>query len=437
MKLAGWGNFPRVACTVRDLRSGDETAAAPMIARGGGRSYGDASLQPNLTLLTRRLDRLLAFDEQTGELECEAGVTLATLLRVFLPRGWLPPVTPGTKFVTVGGMIAADVHGKNHHVAGSFGSHVLSLRLRLADGRVVECGPGDKADLFQATIGGMGLTGVILSARFRLVRAPSAWVRQETLRVPDLMAALEAFDASAHWTYSVAWIDCLTGGRHLGRCLLSRGELAQPQELAPEQRAAPFVLPVRRARRVPVDFPGWALNRWSVRAFNELYYNRAPRQSRPEIVDLDSFFYPLDALLDWNRIYGQRGFTQYQCVLPRAAGRAGLPPLLRAIQRSGCGSFLAVLKLFGDKGGGLISFPMEGYTLALDFPLHPPTLSLLHDLDAIVADHGGRLYLAKDARSTPGLLRRGYPGLERFQAIRAQWGAVGAMHSLLAERLHL
>ncbi len=441
MKLAGWGNFPRMGCRTAEIRQAEDArrwiAEAPLVARGNGRSYGDASLQPNLTLLMRRMDCLRAFDPATGLLTCEAGVSLETILDIFLPRGWLPPVTPGTKFVTVGGMIASDVHGKNHHHIGSFGRHVRSLSLLLADGRVVECGPAQHPELFAATLGGMGLTGVILAATFPLVPVRSAFIRQEVVRAPSLDAALDAFEASAGWTYSVAWIDCLTGGRHLGRCLLSRGELAEPDDLPPALRAVPLVRKTRAAHRVPVDLPHWVLNRWSMRAFNTLYYNKSPRRPEPGIVDLDGFFYPLDALLEWNRIYGRAGFTQYQCVLPKQAGRQGMRQLLATIQKSGFGSFLAVLKLFGGGDVGLLSFPLEGYTLALDFPVRPPTLSLLHELDAIVAGHGGRLYLAKDARSTPDMLRKGYPDLAEFQAVRAQWGAVGRLQSLLAERLHL
>lgn len=444
MKLAGWGNFPRVECRTAEPRDDDElrrlVADAPLIARGLGRAYGDAALQPHLTALMRRRDRLLAFDAETGLLACEAGASLADLLAVFVPRGWFPPVTPGTKHVTLGGMVAADVHGKNHHVAGSFGRHVQNLRLMSAGGRVAACSRDENADLFAATVGGMGLTGAILDVSFRMTRIGSAWMRQETVRAANLDAGLDAFEDSAGWTYSVAWIDCLSGGRAFGRALLTRGEHARPEELPATARDEPLRLPAKAVRRVPLDFPAWALNRWSVRAFNALYYARAPETATPAIVDYDSFFYPLDALLEWNRIYGRPGFTQYQCVIPKAAGRDGLARLLTAIQRAGEGSFLAVLKLFGPQGDardGLLSFPLEGYTLALDFPLRAPALALLIELDAIVADHGGRLYLAKDARTTPAMMRRGYPALGRFQDIRRTCGAAGTFQSLQAERLNL
>ncbi|WP_142848061.1 FAD-binding oxidoreductase [Telmatospirillum sp. J64-1] len=440
MMLSGWGNFPRLDCRVAAMRGVEDIRAvldeAPLIARGNGRSYGDAALQPHLTLLSRHLDRFLAFDPANGRLTCEAGVRLETILEVFVPRGWFPPVTPGTKFVTVGGMIASDVHGKNHHVAGSFGRHVESMRVMVADGRILECSRQEHADLFAATIGGMGLTGIILSASFRLLPIQSAWIRQETIRATTLEETLEAFEESADWTYTVSWIDCLQGGKCQGRSLLTRGEHAMPDELPAEVASQPLQPRRKRLKRVPMDFPSWALNSWSVRAFNALYYGAAPKTAAPRIVDYDSFFYPLDAILEWNRIYGRHGFTQYQCVLPKQAGREGLRRLLNTIQKTGSGSFLAVLKLFG-KQDDLMSFPMEGYTLALDFPLRGPTLGLLLELDAIVADHGGRLYLAKDARSTPHMFRKGYPGVERFQEIRAHYGARGKMQSLQAERLDL
>jgi FAD/FMN-containing dehydrogenase len=440
MILAGWGNYPRIACRTAEIRSRDALPAifgrGPLIARGNGRAYGDAALQPNLTVLCRRMDRLLAFEPETGSLTCEAGLRLETLLDLFVPRGWFPPVTPGTKFVTLGGMVAADVHGKNHHGGGSFGRYVDELGLMLPDGRILACSRHENADLFAATIGGMGLTGIILTVRFRMKRIESARMRVQTIRAPSLDAALEGFEASADWTYNVSWIDCLSGGARLGRSLLSRGEHALAEELPAELRGQPFQRTPSKPKRVPVDFPQWALNRFSVRAFNEFYYRASPRQPDSRLVAFDPFFYPLDALLEWNRIYGKSGFTQYQCVLPKQAGREGLTALLKAIQRGGGGSFLAVLKLFGAQES-LLSFPMEGYTLALDFPVTAPNLNLLNELDAIVADHGGRLYLAKDARTTPAMIRRGYPRLGRFQEIRARYGAIGLMQSLQAERLNL
>ncbi len=438
--LSGWGRYPRVACRLVEPRDAEEAtqailAADSLIARGNGRAYGDAALNPQGTLSMLRQGRLLAFDPSTGLLTCEAGVLLADIVALFVPRGWFPPVTPGTKFVTIGGMIAADVHGKNHHAAGSFGNHVASLDLALGDGRVLRCSPSENAELFAATCGGMGLTGVILRASFRLVPIETSRIRQETLPARNLDEVMELFEASQAWTYSVAWIDCLAKGRSVGRSLLYRGEHARPDELPVESRGTPLASPGKATKRLPVDFPAVALNRWSVRAFNELYFHAG----RPgiKIIDYDSFFYPLDAILEWNRIYGSSGFTQYQCVLPKAASPQGMRLLLERIAKAAAGSFLAVLKLLGRQDG-MLSFPMEGYTLALDFRATAATFSLLLELDAIVRDHGGRLYLAKDARGGAQMLRSGYPRLDRFAAIR---GAAGGnrvkFSSLQSQRLGL
>ena len=435
--LSGWGRFPRLDCRVIAPAEPEAARAAivaepSLIARGNGRAYGDAALNPVATMDMRACAGVESFDADTGWIVARAGTMLSDLIDSFLPRGWFPPVSPGTRFVTLGGMIAADVHGKNHHVAGSFGAHLAWIELALANGEVRRCSPDADAELFAATCGGMGLTGVILRAAFRMIAVETSMIRRETLRAPDLAAAMDLFEASAGWTYSVAWIDCLSGGRALGRSVLTRGEHARAADM-PSRVAGPPT----RTRRMPFDLPGFALNRWSVRAFNALYF----RAGRPgtALVDLAPFFYPLDAILEWNRMYGRSGLFQYQCVLPLAASRAGMTALLRRIAASGAGSFLSVLKRFGDVAGpapGLLSFPMEGYTLALDFRATAANLALAGELDAIVADHGGRLYLAKDARMAPAMLRF-YPGLERFRAMRAAVDPGGRFASALSRRLGL
>ena len=438
MKLSGWGNYPKIDVNFTRARGAAAAVAAidannSLIARGTGRAYGDAALNPQATLSMLPSDRVLSFDSESGRLECEAGILLAEIIALFVPRGWFVPVTPGTKFVTLGGMIAADIHGKNHHGAGSFGDHVESLQLALADGRVVRCSPSENPELFAATRGGMGLTGVIVSAVFRMIPIETAFIRQETHRARNLAEAMARFEQSQGWTYSVAWIDCLARGERLGRSLVYLGEHAKRDELPPSLTVGLEPV-VRSKKRVPFDFPSFALNRWTVRAFNELYYRRGrPGES---FVDYDTYFYPLDAILEWNRIYGRAGFVQYQCVLPKAASAVGMTLLLERIARSGMGSFLGVLKLFGHQDG-LLSFPMEGYTLALDFPADAATFSLLIELDAIVADHGGRLYLAKDARGGTDLLRRGYPRLAEFEAIRTKFDPDGKFSSLQSQRLGL
>lgn len=439
--LSGWGRYPVAACrtvapaTRRDAAGVLADAAEPLLARGNGRSYGDASLGSGLTLETRKTDRVLAFAPDTGLLHCEGGLLLADLIEAFVPRGFFVPVTPGTQFVTVGGMIAADVHGKNHHGAGSFCDHVESLELSLGDGRLVSCSMSVNADLFAATCGGMGLTGIILSATIRLQRIGSAYIRQSTQRARSLDEAMAILEGAHASTYAVAWIDCLASGASLGRSAIFLGEHAAAADLPPALRQAPLVRPKRPTRRVPMDLPRFALNTLSVRLFNAAYYRA--QTPRTALVDLESYFYPLDAVLEWNRIYGRRGFVQYQCVLPPETSRAGLTALLTDISRRGTASFLAVLKAMGRQSFGLLSFPMPGYTLALDFPTSEATFRLLADLDAIVLAHGGRLYLAKDSRMSPGLLEAGYPRLAAFRRVRQDWGLTGRFRSLQSDRLGL
>ncbi|KPF81106.1 hypothetical protein IP70_24580 [alpha proteobacterium AAP38] len=441
--LSGWGRYPTAQCHL--LRPGtlidainEGGTARSLITRGNGRSYGDASLNPVTTLSSLRLDRLLAFDQQNGLLTAEAGLLLSDLLAVFVPRGWFPSVTPGTRFVTLGGMLAADVHGKNHHVDGSFGDHVEHFALLCGDGVVRCCSRTQNVELFRATIGGMGLTGTILTITMRLRRIETPWMLQETARCRDLDETLAAFDASQSAPYSVAWIDCLAKGRARGRALLYRGEHVGEAAL-PTGAKPPRSMAGPPRLRVPIDIPGWVLNGWTVQAFNALYY----RYSRPgnALIHYQQFFYPLDAFGDWNRLYGRRGFVQYQCVVPMAGGREAILQLLDRIAAAGTGSFLAVLKQFGTGSaagqGGLLSFPMPGYTLAVDFPATTATFALMRDMDHIVADTGGRLYLAKDARMSVDLMSGCYPDVSRFREICRTVDPDHRYGSLLSERLSL
>ena len=409
-----------------------------LIARGRGRSYGDAALNPDLTLSMLPMDRMEAFDPETGMLTCEAGVSLEDILRVFVPRGWFPPVVPGTKFVTVGGMIAADIHGKNHHRDGSFGAHVESLTLATADGGIRECGRARNTDLFRATLGGVGLTGVILSASFRLRAIGTAFIREETLAAHDLEEAMALFEASSDWPFSVAWMDCLARGAKLGRALLMRGAFLEREALPPRFASDPLRPAPNGRLRVPCDAPSALLNRLAVGLFNELCYRSGRMRPRVRTVHFDPFFFPLDRIEAWNRLYGRKGFVQYQCVLPKSGSAAGISALLQRIAASEHGAFLAVLKLFGPAGDGFLSFPMEGYTLALDFPLRPGVLALLDALDEIVHRRGGRVYLAKDARCAPERIHEGYPLRAAFDAVRAEAsGAPRKFASALSRRLAL
>ena len=431
MEIAGWGRYPRVEARISAPRTpaavARRLAEGATIARGMGRSYGDSALAPRV-MACRGLDHFLSFDDQTGVLRCAAGVTLDEVVALFVPRGWFPMVTPGTRFVTVGGAVAADVHGKNHHRDGSFCDHLLELTLMLADGEVVRCSPEENAALFHATCGGMGLTGVILEAAFRLRPIRSAFIRETVLKAANLGEALALFEAHDAASYSVAWIDCLAGGRHLGRSLIMLGE--HDEEGALESIGG-------RPLSVPLEMPAGLLNRWSVGAFNTLYYHRVLRRRLERRVHFAPYFYPLDGIRQWNHLYGRAGFLQYQFVLPKAAGMAGVSEVLERIARSGRGSFLAVLKSFGRGNRNLLSFPMEGYTLAVDLKREAGVFELLDELDRCVVDHGGRIYLAKDARMGREVFRQGYPEWEAFAELREQLGAAGRFRSLQSERLGL
>lgn len=439
-ELAGWGRYPRRPGPVARPRDAEAVGAligaGGVIARGNGRAYGDSAMGAAATLDLRRLNRMLSFDAEAGRLVAEAGVLLGDVIATFLPRGWFPWVTPGTKFVTLGGAIAADVHGKNHHRDGAFGTFVDWIDVMGADGAVTRASREENAELFAWTLGGMGLTGVILRAAIRLRPVESGWIAQTTIPAQNLAEAMAAFESADDATYSVAWIDCLASGAALGRSLVMTGEHVPADDLPREHRTQPCRTPPKRRLSVPFDAPAAALNRLSVRAFNALYWRRALRAPREALVDWDSYFYPLDAILGWNRIYGRRGFVQFQCALPLARSAAGLRALLSETSAAGQGSFLAVLKRFGAQESRF-SFPMEGYTLALDFPANPRTLALLDRLDAIAAEHGGRFYLAKDARLSAATLHRVDPRAAAFRAMRRETGCDGAFASAQSERLLL
>jgi FAD/FMN-containing dehydrogenase len=439
-RFSGWGRYRSAECILSepsDVRQlVDLLPHLPaMIARGNGRSYGDSSLSTSRVVGMRRLDHMLAFDPVAGVLTCEAGTLLSDIIDALLPRGWFPPVTPGTKLVTIGGLIASDVHGKNHHGAGSFCDHLLSFDLVLGDGRIVTCSKGENVDLFAATCGGMGLTGVILRATFKLLAVETSKIRQRTVVAANLDEAISVFDASHNVTYSVAWIDCLSDGRRLGRSIIFLGEHARIADLPASDRGTPFARAHRNPKTIPIDFPAFVLSRPAVRLFNAAYV-RAHRAGTT-LVDFDPYFYPLDAIHDWNRLYGRRGFVQYQPVLPLAESREGLHRLLTEIAKTGQTSFLAVLKRMGPQSFGMMSFPLPGYTFALDFPATPRNLALLDRLDAIVREHGGRVYLAKDARTSPAMIEAGYPRLPQFREVRHHFGLAEQFASLQSRRLEL
>jgi decaprenylphospho-beta-D-ribofuranose 2-oxidase len=431
--VSGWGrHVVEPGVVVRPERLLLPSDGRPVLARGLGRSYGDAAVPaaPGARVLeTTRADRVVAFNSEQGTLTCEAGLSLAEILRVFLPRGWFPPVTPGTKFVTVGGCVACDVHGKNHHRDGSFGRFVDRLVLQVADGTLIECGPTRERELFLATIGGMGLTGLIAEVTLRLRPVESAWMVVDTEPVPGLGAMLDGLRiAGKDWPYTVGWIDCLATGAALGRGILLRGRhasLAEAPTLPP---------PEPRLFEVPLDAPAWLLSPILMRGFNAAYYwkhawwkqarwshaRRACGAARP--VPYHDFFYPLDAIGGWNRLYGRRGFLQYQCVVPRAAGAATVAELLDRVVEARTASFLAVIKDCGPESDAYLSFPLEGTTLALDLPYRGPrTEALVHELNAMVIAAGGRVYLAKDAVTRAEDFRLMMPRLAEWRKVRDRW----------------
>ncbi len=433
-KLAGWGRFP----VVDGLESKAENLAAitegATLCRGLGRSYGDSSLPARGDLPvanTTLADRLLSFDSASGSLRAEAGASLLLLNQAFLQRGWFVPVSPGTQFVTVGGMVASDVHGKNHHVDGCFGQHVRSLKLRVADGRIIECSEQAEQELFRATLGGMGLTGHILEVEFEMRRIPSPWIWGESQRIDDLDSMVEGLkEAAREWPMTVGWVDCLARGAKLGRGILMKGRWAAADE-APEG-----VPPRKRRFRIPCQFPRVALCRLSMKAFNFAYYWKHFQRVRCGILHPTAFFYPLDTLDDWNLIYGRRGFTQYQCVLPHADDNGPARRLLETFVSAGGMGFLCVIKDCGTEGKGMLSFPRPGMSIAVDFPIHPArTPALVDRLNELVIAEGGRIYLTKDAFTRPEHFRAMEPRLEAFNAVRRKWDPQARIRSAQSVRL--
>ena len=443
-RLTGWGRTaPTLADVVRpgDAAEGRRLVAGPLPGRaigfrGLGRAYGDAAQSAGGTVVvTDRMCGLLDLDRTTGVVRAEAGLSIDALLRQVVPAGWFVPVTPGTRMVTLGGAVAADVHGKNHHRDGAFGAHLLGLRLATSDGAVHELAPGDA--LFDATVGGMGLTGLILDVTLRLVPVDSAFLAVRTTRAPDLAALLTTLEEQdAQHRYSVAWVDCLSTGRSLGRGVVTAGDHVGADRVPPAARAEPLRFAPTTRLRAPAAVPPGLLNRGSVRAFNEGWYRRAPATPTVTVEHAARFFHPLDGVADWNRIYGPRGFVQYQYVVPFGAEDT-VARTLHELSTAGAASFLAVLKRFGAEGSGLLSFPMPGWTLALDIPASPRLTGLLARLDAHVLAAGGRLYLAKDARMPRAMLESGYPRLETFRAVRRTVDPSGRIATDLSRRLGL
>jgi FAD/FMN-containing dehydrogenase len=414
-RFQSWGRFPNADHEVRALRWLDaavpEAGGKKILPYGLGRSYGDSCLNDGGTLIeTSGMNRFILFDEASGILRCEAGVSLDEVLKLIVPKGWFLPTTPGTKFITVGGAIANDIHGKNHHVAGTFGCHVIAFELLRSDGDRLICTPDSNTELFKATIGGLGLTGLITWAEFTLKKVNNAWIEMESIKFEGIEEFLElSEDSDDDWEYTVSWIDCVAQGKGMGRGIFMRGNHSPASVLSRKVHDDPKVT-------APFDCPNLMLNSLSIKAFNAVYYGKQRTKKSRTRVHYDPFFYPLDAVNDWNRIYGKRGFFQYQFVIPFKGGLETMNEILRMITASKQGSFLAVIKTFGSKSSpGMMSFPRPGITLALDFPNRgDSTLQLFKELDAVVDAAGGLLYPAKDARMSSEFFQKGYPQWDDF-----------------------
>src|SRR3990167_359077 len=395
------------------------------IPYGNGRSYGDSALNENI-LYCKTYNNFLDFDVQNGILTCQAGALLSEILDSVIKRGWFLKVTPGTKLITLGGAIASDVHGKNHHTQGCFSECVEEFTIMLASGEIKSCKKGD--ELFHATCGGMGLTGVILTAKISLKKINSAFINQTTIKTKNLAETFEAFENYKDIQYSFAWIDCLAKNEEIGKCLLMVGDFADDGNLEYKSK---------KRLSIPFNFPSFALNSLSVKAFNWLYYAKAKDGISKQRVSINTFFYPLDAIENWNRIYGSGGFIQYQFILPKEQSFEGLKEILTKISDSGKGSFLAVLKLYSKENENYLSFPLEGYSLALDFKIEAGLFELLNTLDEVVLRHGGRIYLTKDVRVSKETFEKGYPKIEQFRDFRSKNYMDKKLNSLQSKRVKI
>ena len=439
--LTGWGANLRSPCFYTQVETPAELKASldhsGTIARGLGRSYGDPALNGGGRVLgVAKLDRYLSFDDASGTLTCEAGVSLAQIIHDFAPRGWFPLITPGTKYVTVGGCIANDVHGKAHHAQGCFSSCVDSFTTLLASGEVVVASRTERSDLFWASFGGMGLLGIVMTATLRLRKIETTYFRHESIYAPNLDAMLAAIDeTNDKYPYSVATIDAVATGAKLGRGYLSVGDHARRDELPEKLAAAPLRISGDPKIALPFELPGLVMNPLSIRVGNAIILKI--QSSKAPFKHYEEFFYPLDMAADWNRMYGPRGFAQYQFVLPFDKSRENLRNILTTILSAGELPLINVLKRFGKESGGLLSFPREGYTFAIDFPIRNNTVPLLHKLDQMVLDAGGRIYLGKDSYVEAPMFRAMYPAIDKWLEVKAKYDPGHVFTSDLARRVGL
>ncbi len=441
MKVTNWGNNPIVDANFfepRDYNSAKDFVQTQdgMIPRGMGRSYGDSALSSNI-LSSLKLNKFISFNKATGALTCESGVTFDDILKTFVPKGWFLPVTPGTKFITVGGAIGSDIHGKNHHNEGTFSNHLIAFDLLLASGEIIHCSRGENEEIFWATCGGMGLTGFILKATFLLKPIQTAFIRQKAIKTRNLDELMEKTEANANHTYTVSWLDCLASGNSFGRGIVLCGEHATKEELNEKQLRNPYLTHCDPKLVIPFNFPSFTLNNFTVKAFNMLYYNKTLKKVTEDIIHYDPYFYPLDMVHQWNRIYGKQGIAQYQFVVPYKVSKEVIKEVLIKTQKSGLASFLSVLKLFGKQRENYIRFPKEGYTLTLDFPISEKSIKLMNEIDEIVLRNDGRLYLTKDGRMPKESFYKGYPEADKFKKLINEINPGNKFRSLQSQRIEL
>src|ERR1700754_1722173 len=439
-KLAGWGNYPVIESFTLNPRNEEDVRSdidmGPLVPRGLGRSYGDQAVNHGkYAAICTKLNHFLDFDEKEGILDCEAGVSVEEIISVFGPKGWLPMICPGTKFVTIGGAIANDIHGKAHHIDGSFVNCVISFTILLADGTTLEASRTENSDLFWANFGGLGLLGVILKAKLKLRKVETTYFRQKSVVIKNLDHMLEALDKYDHeYNYSVAWIDAMAKGKRLGGGVLTLGNAAKLEELPAKLKENPLKIHSTGKLAVPFFLPSFALNGLTVRLLNRViaFVQNSPK----DFVHYEKFFFPLDAINNWNKGYGKRGFIQYQFVIPEENGKQHLTEILEMIAGSGCTPFLNVFKRMGD-GQGILSFPFKGYTLAIDFPVTKNLLSFTPKLDAKVLSAGGRLYLGKDALLHESTFKAMYPQYEQWLAVKRKYDPANQFTSNISRRLGL
>jgi decaprenylphospho-beta-D-ribofuranose 2-oxidase len=430
--FSGWGGYPVQKSNLFKPKSTQEYSKYlnqkdTFIARGMGRSYGDSAIGDNL-LKTTSCDHFILFDTTTGIFTAEAGITLHEILKVIVKKGWFLPVTPGSSLVTLGGAVASDVHGKNHHIAGTFSQHVISLTLLTGKNEIVTTSKEKLNELFRATCGGMGLTGIILTVTIKLIPIRSALISQKITKANSLEECCELFEEHNNSTYSVAWIDCLISGKQMGRSILITGEHLDNGSLNDTIKNSHITIPNYKL--------SYLMNNITIKMFNNFYWIKA-RQNKIDNVRMFSYFYPLDTIGNWNKLYGKAGFLQYQFVLPKEYGITNMRKVLSKILSSGETPYLSVLKKFGPANENFLSFPIEGYTLALDFKFSNKIIELLHKLDDIIIEMGGKIYLTKDAVMKERTFKKTYSKWEEFEHIRHNYGALGKFSSAQSKRLGL